>query len=76
MKHIPTLEEFLNESSVNESQSTLFAFSLPGGDTGTELEILKTKDGDGFVISEINNNKESVFISWNQFEELKKRLKK
>lgn len=74
MKHIPTLEEFLNESSTDKS--TLFSFSLPSGDTGTELVILKTKDGDGFVISEMKNNKESVFISWNQFEELKKRLKK
>jgi hypothetical protein len=70
MKHIPTFEHFMNES-----QSVSFAFSLPGGDVGTELAILKTKDGDGFVVSDLYNNKESVFISWKQFEELKKRLK-
>ena len=67
---ISTFEQFMNES-----QSVSFAFSLPGDKTGTELAILKTKDGDGFVVSDLHNNKESVFISWKQFEELKKRLK-
>jgi hypothetical protein len=71
MKHITTFEQFMNES-----QSVSFAFSLPGDKNGTELAILKTNDGDGFVVSEINNKKESVFISWKQFEDLKKRLTK
>lgn len=66
----------LYKELMNESQSVSFAFSLPGGDVGTELAILKTKDGDGFVVSELNNRKESVFISWKQFEDLKKRLTK
>jgi hypothetical protein len=66
----------LYKELMNESQSALFAFSLPGGSEGTELVISKTKDGDGFIVSEVNNRKESVFISWKQFEDLKKRLTK
>lgn len=42
--------------------------------TEGNLNVFSTKDGDGIVVAENYNNKESVFISNNDLQELFKKL--
>lgn len=56
-------------SPANESEDTL------NEETETKLEgvsFFKTKDGEGVVIKELGNRKESVFVSWEDLSKINK----